>query len=214
MRTQLDEMKAIFGEATFKGVASFIAVTNFSDKGKALKKSRKNGVPTPSLITNAKKYVYMTVNMGHNYEQLVNGRKKKEGQEKDFVAQKTYTQKITENGMLQEHERTGQAYLRVYRNVSKDLAPRSIIVDGEGNVWETKDFYNTFAEFLPKPSNNSSQGLRGENEIIVHNYKIENVQYVKRGELEYNNLSVDAFRRLFVDYKIQDKQVLSQRAVA
>jgi hypothetical protein len=211
MKTQFDQMKEVLGEATFKGVASFIAVTNFSDKGKCLKKSRVANaqgikVPTPNAVKNAKKYVFIRVNMGHNYEQLVNGRKKKEGQDKDFVSHSTYTHAVTENGMLHKHNDKDQYYVRVYQNVAPDFAPRSVVVTGDGEVMATSEFNEKYADFLPKKSANKSQGLKEENQIVVNNYKLENVQYIKRGELEYSNLSVEAFRTLFVDYKIQDKQ--------
>jgi len=185
-----------FNAQDFKGLAQVITVTPV----KSNKKSRVTGNATPSIVAKAKTYAYETVSLGNDYESVVNRRRGQEEKEKNFESQGTYCHPISENKMLWQHNKSEQLYVRMYSNLGGNFHGKKMIVseDENGNTvrMDVKEFYETYAEYLPPKSKNKSQGLSEAKEVRVKNVKLENVQYLKRGDFTYNTLTVETIQEL------------------
>lgn len=164
-----------------KGVFSFVAVTT----QEALKKSRVTKLLTPKNLTVIRKFTACTVSMGNDYETLVNKRLAKEEKEPDFSAGTTYCYPIAENRLVYKHAARDTYYLRVYRNLCHSFKTIVRYFDADGNEI-TAQWKEIQREFFKLPSENEKQGL--DDAIIVNNYKIENVKYIKRSEVLLDRL--------------------------
>jgi hypothetical protein len=184
-----------------KGIFSFVALT----EKKALVKSRiaeiigynidKDGVKTPVYgkintpvnLTTVRKLMYATVSLGNNYQQAVNNRLKKEGKEADFKTQETYTEPVSENGILLKHKEKDQYYLRVYPNLCHSFTTVKKYFDVNDNEISEEEFKELEKKYFPLPGGGTKQGL--EDTILVNNYKIENLLWLKRGDFVITDLS-------------------------
>ena len=163
------------------GLFSFQAVTEVT----TLKKSRISGLPLPAELIGAVKEVRTTVSLGNDYEAAVNRRRLIEGKQADFQAKDSYAHPYKESKVVFKHKSKDQYYLRVYPNLCHSFKTEITYTDSNGKEYSKKEFEEKFSEFLPKPSqSNKNQELTEE--IIVRNYKIENIVKLKHGNKEYS----------------------------
>lgn len=166
------------GTIDTKGIFRFVAVTEKSP----LKKSRITKEATPERFSTVFKISDNTVSLGNSYEDLVNGRLEKEGKDANFQSKGTYCHPKTKNRLVWEHNENGQKYLRVYIGIAGNFNSKVRYIDADG-VDITADWEKIEAEYFTlSKSSNESQGL--DNPIFPLNYKLENVIYLKRGEIE------------------------------
>jgi hypothetical protein len=173
-----------------KGIFSFVACT----EEKALKKSRVSGMITPENLISVRKYMYATVSLGNNYQQAVNNRLKKEGKEKSFETQETYTMPVSNNGILLKHKEKDQYYIRVYPNLCHSFTTIVKYFDVNGVEITKEEYQRIKQEFLPIKGDSSNQGL--DDPIMVRNYKVENVLWLKRGDFNVTNLTQEMINLL------------------
>lgn len=178
-----------------KGLFSFIAQTykNFDNK-EVLKKSRVTGEPTPARLQNITILRCSTVSLGNDYTQAVNNRLLKEGKEADFQAKQSYTQKASENGLLLKHVEREQYYLRVYPNLCHSFHTVTKRYDANGVEISSEEWKKINAEYIKQKSPKKNQGL--DREVLVNNYKIENVKYLKRGEIFIDKVTLEMEEKL------------------
>lgn len=127
------------------------------------------------------------VAIGYNYENVVNSRLAQEGKDQlHFTAQKPNGKswvKGFENLFLVADKDPSQEYLRT--TMRKNTKPTTMyLVDGkqatDAEVAEIKTFIQTSA----KPTN---QGLDEGDEVIVRDYKVENIISITLGERMWVN---------------------------
>jgi len=166
-----------------KGIFSFVAVT----QKEALKKSRLTKIETPNHLKTITVVRACTVSLGHDYQAIVNLRLRKEGQDANFVAGETYCYPYTKNNLIFKHHKKDSFYLRVYPNIANSF--KTILRYYDSNGLEIHNFKEIEKEFFPLSGGNENQGL--DNSVVVNNYKIENVKYLKRGSFMINEIDLD-----------------------
>ena len=189
-----DQVMSALANLTMTGVFSFIAMTT----KESLVKSRLTKNPTPENLTVIKKLVYTLVTLGESYEKLVNNQRMKEGKEADFKGRPTYCVPVdaSKNLILYKHKENDQHYMRVYRDLDDKISFKTVTKYFDKNgVDITAQWKQIEAEYFTIPSNkNASQGT--DEKIIVNNYKIENVKFVKRGSFVLTEVTQDILDKL------------------
>lgn len=173
------------------GIFSFGAITQKT----ALKKSRLTKEVTPNNLQTIYKLAFMSVSLGNDYQQAVNNRLEQEGKTANFKSKSTYTEPFEDSKIVLKHKHKEQFYLRVYPNLCTSFWTRKEYFDAEGNHIPYKKWKRIEREYFSLPSENKSQNL--DNEIIVNNYKIENVKWVKRGSIRIEKIKLDDFKQMF-----------------
>jgi hypothetical protein len=174
-------------EVDAKGIFSFVAVT----KQDALKKSRLTKLATPWHLETITKYTACTISMGNDYQDLVNKRLESEDKSADFSAGTTYCYPIAANKLVYKHAAKDQYYLRVYRNLCASFRTVVKYIDANG-IDITAQWHEIQKEYFKLPSDNSNQGI--DNVVIVNNYKLENVKFLKRGDILLDNLDSETLK--------------------
>jgi len=175
---------ATLNEVEAKGAFGFVAVTS----QEALKKSRKTGLPTPAHLATVTCYRACTVSLGNDYQTAVNNRLLAEGKDADFKAKSSYCGPVADNKLVYKHHEADKWYLRVYPNLCKSL--KTVVRYFDANGTEITEQWEALREeFFKLPSTNERQGL--ENPIKVNNYSLENVKYLKRGEILIDELTLE-----------------------
>lgn len=167
------------------GAFAFVAVT-VKD---GLKKSRTTKAPTPARFAHITTVKACTVSLGNDYQTAVNNRLVKEGKEADFEAQGTYCAPVSENKLVYKHNTRDSFYLRVYPNLCKSFKTVTRRFDAFGVAISDAEWPAIQAEYFALPSKNENQGL--DNPILVNNYGLENVKYLKRGEILIDDLTAE-----------------------
>ena len=160
----------------------------------SLKKSRLTKEVTPDNLKVVYKLMFATVSLGNNYSDSVNNRLAKEGKAQTFSAQDTYTVPYKGSNIVLEHKTKSQKYLRVYPNLCMSFHTRKEYFDAEGKNISYQDWKEIEKEYFSLPSKNKSQNL--DDEIIVNNYKLENVIWLKRGSIKIEEIKIDDFKKL------------------
>jgi hypothetical protein len=186
-----------------KGNFRFVAQTTVD----ALKKSRITKQPTPSRLVTITKLIFKTMTFGADYETEVNRQRELEGKSADFQSQGTYCVPLTaikDDGLITKcknfildlfgfeipetlskviykHKEKDQLYVRVYPSLCTSVEEVLIIYDAEGNEISKEEWKKLQEEYFPLKGDNKSQGL--EKQIIVLNYKLENVLFIDDGVL-------------------------------
>lgn len=140
------------------------------------------------------KITYMlNVMLGYNYENVVNNQLEREGKTANFVAE---APKGREWDMfpyiLKSTSNNEQMYLRT--TMGKATKTKSIyVIDGK---IASDDDVIAIKRFIPQ-SSNTNQGT--DVEIVVRDFKLENIVLLKQGNKEYNKggISVDVLKKLF-----------------
>lgn len=179
MQDKIDTLNAIQA----KGVFSFVAVTTKA----ALKKSRVTKEFTPANIATVTVYRACVVSLGNDYEAVVNSRLIKEGKDDDFVAGSTYCAPVASNRLVFKHKDKDSYYLRVYPNLCASFKTVVRYFGTDGQEISAAAFKLLEAEYFPLKGGNDSQGL--DDAVIVNNYKLENVKYLKRGDIHIDELT-------------------------
>ena len=143
-----------------------------------------------------KKVTYLSnIMLGYDYENVVNNQLKREGKEADFVAEAPkgkawdmypYILKSTSN--------EEQLYLRT--TIGKATKAQTIyIIDGK---MATDNDVAVIKTFMPTSKPNTNQGT--DTEVIVRDFKLENIVLLKQGNKEYNksDFPIDILKKLFV----------------
>ena len=142
----------------YKG-ATFVNVVTATEP-----KMRKTNNP---YFGSVRKLTTQTVMLGADYEKAVNKRLEKEGKDADFTKEATYCTPIGSSNAIKQHP-NGQIYL--YCSFLTNNKPKSRY------VFEGREIEKSLLEpFLSAKSVSVKQGLTEENEVIVRNFKIENV---------------------------------------
>lgn len=118
--------------------------------------------------------------MGGDYQEMVNKVRAKEGLAPDFEARPSYARPVSENKLLFENPRSGQIYFRVYFGYGATHNKSVKHYDAYGDEISPEEMKVVKAEYLKKESESSRQGT--EQEVVVRNYKVENVTKFKRYE--------------------------------
>ncbi len=171
-----EKLSVIDSIPTVKGIFGFEAIT----EEKALKKSRIDKTPTPAHLEVIHKIFRGTVYMGDSYQEMINKRREKEGSEADFQSQATYCEPVGDNKLIWKNKNTDQLYLRVYLGYGSTMTSNIKFYDAEWNEIPMEEYREIKKKYLKLDYAQENQQL--ENEIVVRNYKIENVVRLKRGE--------------------------------
>lgn len=183
MANQQHEMLNVLNQINAKGLFSFVAVTT----KEALKKSRLTKQPTPSHLANITVVRVCTVSLGYDYEELVNNRLEKEGSEAEFIAGSSYCYPVSKNRLIFKHKDRDSYYLRVYPNIAKSFKSIVRYYDADGIEILADEFKLLEKEYFAIRGHNENQGL--EDPVLVNNYKLDNVKYLKRGDMFINNIN-------------------------
>jgi len=175
------------------GLFSFVAET----KKDALKKSRITKEPTPENLSIVTVLKYIIVTLGADYPTEVNKQREKEGMAKDFEAQGTYCVPVSENLIIFKHKERDSYYLRVYPNLAKSFLSVTKRYDKNGVEISQEQWVKIEAEYFPLKGDNKKQGT--EKPIIVNNYKLENVKWLKHGKVFINELTTETITKLGIE---------------
>jgi len=185
MASNQREMINTLAEVTDKGIFSFVAVT----KKEALKKSRLTKAPTPENLAEITVVRACTVSLGHDYQDMVNKRLEKEGKDADFASSGSYCSPYTRNRLVFKHHEKDTYYLRVYPNIARSFKTIVRYYDAFGAEIPLEEFKDLEKEYFAIKGKNDNQGL--DDIVIVNNYKLENVKFLKRGDILVDDLSYD-----------------------
>lgn len=185
MASNQREMINNLAEITDKGIFSFVAVTT----KEALKKSRITKEPTPGNLATITVVRACTVSLGHDYESLVNRRLEKEGKDTDFSSSGSYCFPYTSNRLVFKHHEKDTYYLRVYPNIARSFKTIVRYYDANNVEISPEVFKELEKEYFAVKGKNENQGL--DDIVLVNNYKLENVKFLKRGEILLDRLTFD-----------------------
>lgn len=130
----------------------------------------------------------LTVQINVKYENSVNNRKDKDGQETNFVAKElAYGEYVEGSRILIKHEKDGETiyYARVYQTNSK-LGKSAKFAKASGQMLtadETELFETQFMKL--KPEFVASQGLNYEEAAKPTNYNLDNIHQINMHGKQY-----------------------------
>ena len=180
-----------------KGNFRFVAKTTVD----ALKKSRVTKEPTPAHLQTITKLIFKTMTFGADYETEVNKQREIEGKDVDFQSQGTYCLPLPSldkgiitkcknfifdllgfeipeslSKVIYKHKEKDQLYVRVYPTLCTSVEEVLIIYDADGKEISKEEYKKLQEEYLPLKGKSKSQGT--DKEIVVLNYKLENVLFI------------------------------------
>lgn len=126
----------------------------------------------------------ITACIGFDYENIVNGRREKEGLDRDFSAQELKGKHHVTRTILESDKIAGQYYLQMFF-FRKDFQTFSVYINGDNGEEITGEALEDLkVGFLPKKYDNVSQGV--ENPILTITPKLENIHVFKCGDFFYS----------------------------
>ena len=134
-----------------------------------------------------KKATFMrNVAIGYNYENVVNNRLERQGNERSFVCEKPNGKTWLINGLIlcADKDET-KKYLRT--TMRPNMTTHVVYLLDE-RVVTNKDIEAEIKSFMPKsaPSKKQSEcGLSDENQVVVRDFTVENVLALVQGEKRY-----------------------------
>lgn len=151
----------------------------------ALVKSRKTKVATPEnlLVVYTLRQVTTRVGGDGAYQDGVNDRRLEENKSADFKSKGTYSEQLTDNGIVRKHSKNGQLYVRTFPNDCKQIGQKRYF-DANGIEMSAERFKEVEAEYLDLKGENKSQGL--DDPLAVNDIKIENVLRLVRGDAGFD----------------------------
>lgn len=171
------------------GPFGFVAVT----EERPLKKSRITKGPVPHNLRHVTIYKIGVVSAGHDYEAEVRKQREREGKDPNaFVAEGTYAKKISDNNLIYEYSGDnpalmGRHYVRIFPTLGS-YKQAVVIKDADGNTIDRDAWVAIRDEFFKlKPAKNEKQGT--ETEVEVRMYGLQNVKYLKSGEVLINEIT-------------------------
>ena len=146
----------------------------------------------------------MTTNvaLGYGYENNVNLRLKRKGNEANFEAEKPNGKHWVEYPLILASDKNPeQHYLRTTARNSSKVTVVYLI---DGKPCHDTEILNQLKEWLPKPSVSKKQeehGLEEEEQVKVFDYKVEGVMCISQGGKTYNKLdkvfTIEAMKTFF-----------------
>jgi hypothetical protein len=194
----------IEGLQKIKGIGDFQLIANTLQV--ANKKSRITKIATPENLTEVTKVAFVTISLGDNYTEAVNNQRLLEGKTDDFKAKATYCSPLSQinndlirmflkkiginlteksSEVIYKHDGRDQYYVRVYPSLAKEYQVTHVFFDAFGEVIPNEQWKELQKHYFKMPSPNKSQGL--EKQVIVNNYKLENVLYLGDKKIEVIN---------------------------
>ena len=137
----------------------------------------------PCKYSKVYKVQKITACIGFDYENVVNGRREKEGLDRDFSAGELKGRHHVTRTILESDKDAGQFYMQLFF-FRKDFQTFSVYINGaDGEEITGNDLDDLKIGFLPKHYENVSQGV--ENPILTITPKLENIHVFKCGEFSY-----------------------------
>lgn len=149
-------------------------------------KMNKKGNP---FFGRVKKATYITnVALGYTYENVVNNRLDRKGLESNFESEKPKGKSWLEFPYLLVSDKDNtQQYLRTTMRKNSKIDNIYLL---DGKIVNDLDIINQIKQWLPKPSTSAKQetfGLAEEEQVIVRDFKVENIVSLMQGEKKYTN---------------------------
>lgn len=149
-------------------------------------KMNKKGNP---FFGRVKKATYITnVALGYTYENVVNNRLDRKGLESNFESEKPKGKSWLEFPYLLVSDKDNtQQYLRTTMRKNSKIDNIYLL---DGKIVNDLDIINQIKQWLPKPSTSAKQetfGLTEEEQVIVRDFKVENIVSLMQGEKNYTN---------------------------
>lgn len=149
-------------------------------------KMNKKGNP---FFGRVKKATYITnVALGYTYENVVNNRLDRKGLESNFESEKPKGKSWLEFPYLLVSDKDNtQQYLRTTMRKNSKIDNIYLL---DGKIVNNLDIINQIKQWLPKPSTSAKQetfGLTEEEQVIVRDFKVENIVSLMQGEKNYTN---------------------------
>lgn len=115
----------------------------------------------------------------YSYESMVQNRREKEGVTGEFKSEAPRGRKFLDESrvILQSEKDENQYYIRTYQ-FNKGCSTDSVYHYSDGTPLNETEV-EMLRDFLPIPSSCAKQGL--DNEVIVNDFKLEGVMYIKLG---------------------------------
>ena len=183
----LAQIKKTLVDYDGSGLFGFVAKVEAA----SLQKSRVTGVATPQEWDKIIKVIKTVVGAGIEYKKAINVRKEKEGSTPNFTPKETYCVPISENLLVYKHKENEQMYLRVYPNLCGTYKSNVWYFKTNGTQITLEQYKEWLAEygkdFTKTVKKNESQGL--DKPLEVKNYKLENILWLKRGEILIDELT-------------------------
>jgi hypothetical protein len=194
--------KSIIGDLasiTGHGFATIITVTDGEDFIKKYSdRSRKES--RPDWLNGIRKITYQTINVGHDYNKMIENQLKKLGQDPAAFNPEAckYSHKFSDNGIIrQNNSDENQFYVRYFTGVN-EITRKSyeeVFVNAKGDVVPIDQV--TKAKWFNGSGGSIKQAAAGiEKEIQPRNLKIDNLFYFARGDTVINRLPDELMRYL------------------
>lgn len=181
------------------GFATIITVTDGEDFiKKYADRSRKES--RPEWLNGIKKITYQTINVGHDYVNMIRNQLAKSGIDPDnFEAESCkYSHKFSDNGIIRQNNTDELSfYVRYFTGVN-EITKKSyeeVFVNSKGDV-VTIDKATKEKWFNAKGSSQKQAEAGCSKEIMPRNVKIDNLFYFQRGETVINRLPPELMRYL------------------
>jgi hypothetical protein len=170
MSNKLEVLKSLINDG---GKATFATLLGRVEE-KLLKtnNSLKNSLIEKEMVYN--------VQLNCNYQNSVNNRREKEGQERDFISKENWFEKQFDgfNGSIVKHKKVDKFYLMF---ICKDTKLVNYYVDGNIATVEQMDIIKNFK---PKQSKPLNQGI--EDNVIVRTISLDNIIELKTNGMVCN----------------------------
>jgi hypothetical protein len=149
-------------------------------------KMNKKGNP---FFGRVKKATYITnVALGYTYENVVNNRLDRKGLESNFESEKPKGKSWLEFPYLLVSDKDNtQQYLRTTMRKNSKIDNIYLL---DGKIVNDLDIINQIKNWLPKSSTSAKQetfGLAEEEQVIIRDFKVENIVSLMQGEKKYTN---------------------------
>jgi hypothetical protein len=184
------------------GFASVISVTDGDDFIKKYSdRSRKES--RPEWLNGIKKITHHTVNIGHEYENMIRSQLEKLGIDPDSWESESskYEKKFSNNGNIRQNLKDeNQFYVRYFVGVCKNNAYKEVFVNDKGD--EVTIDQATKDKWFNGRGGSIKQAAAGiEKEIQPRNLRIENLHYFSMGDVTINRLTDEIMKHLDLEEK-------------
>jgi hypothetical protein len=191
---RFNALASMLAQINTHGLASLIAISDVGER--MTKKSRSTKLPPPSWSEGLICVTRSTVNINHDYERSVNNQIKKNGFPQVFTADPS-TVSVTIPGFPNDILRQGandpsRYYVRVFIEMGAKTTVEAIYLNGKGQDVTSMVTEQFKDDYFPKKYGSVKQMLHGAaKETKPREYKAENIVYLQKGDLVFNNLSKD-----------------------
>jgi len=192
-KTIIGDLASIEGH----GFATIITVTDGEDFIKKYSdRSRKES--RPEWLNGIRKITYQTINVGHDYNKMIENQLKKLGQDPAAFNPEAckYSHKFSDNGIIRQNNTDeNQFYVRYFVGVCENTFYEEVFVNAKGDIVTIDK--ETKAKWFNGSGGSIKQAAAGiEKEIMPRNLKIDNLFYFQRGETVINRLPDELMKYL------------------